>query len=128
MYALRTSIKNLTKDIKNLVSLKYLCEYENTIKETYEEHFAIETLAKTEIVKYYIDNIYVSSSCDALNPDSQLITHQPAKNQWISCNSIPHCYVSFTETHNLVKKKNRTKSPLYGELYLKTQPVQYIIT
>ena len=32
LHALRTNIKNLTKDIKNLVSLKYLCEYENTIK------------------------------------------------------------------------------------------------
>ena len=41
LHALRTSIKNLTKDIKNLVSLKYLCEYENIIKETYEELFDI---------------------------------------------------------------------------------------
>ena len=56
------NIKNLTKDIKNLVSLKYLCEYENTIKETFEEPFDTETLVKTEIVKYYIDNLYVSSS------------------------------------------------------------------
>ena len=32
LHALRTTIKNLTKDIQNLVSLKYLCEYENTIK------------------------------------------------------------------------------------------------
>ena len=62
LHALRTTIKNLTKDIKNLVSHIYLCEYENTIKETYEEFFNIETLVKTEIVKYYIDNLYVSSS------------------------------------------------------------------
>ena len=62
LHALRTTIKNLTKDIKNLVSLKYLCEYENTINETYKELFDIETLVKTEIVKYYIDNLYVSSS------------------------------------------------------------------
>ena len=62
LHALRISIKNLTKDIKNLVSLKYLCEYENTIKEAYEELFATETLIRTEIVKYYIDNLYVSSS------------------------------------------------------------------
>ena len=34
--AVRTSIKNLTKDNKNIVSLKYLCEYENTIKEIHE--------------------------------------------------------------------------------------------
>ena len=55
MHALRTSIKNLTKDIKNLFSLKYLCEYENTIKETYKELFDTKTLVKIEIVKYYID-------------------------------------------------------------------------
>ena len=35
LHALRTTIKNLTKDTKNLFSLKYLCEYENTIKKTY---------------------------------------------------------------------------------------------
>ena len=62
LHALRTTIKNLTKDIQNLVSLKYLCEYETTIKETYEEYFSTETIVKTEIVKYYIDNLYVSSS------------------------------------------------------------------
>ena len=39
-----------------------LCEYENSIKETYEEYFDSETIVKTEIVKYYIDNLYVSSS------------------------------------------------------------------
>ena len=62
LHALRTTIKNLTKDIQNLVSLKYLCEYETTIKETYEEYFSTETVVKIEIVKYYIDNLYVSSS------------------------------------------------------------------
>ena len=61
-HALRTTIKNLTKNIQNLVSIKYLCEYENTIKETYEEFFDTETLVKTKIVKYYINNLYVSSS------------------------------------------------------------------
>ena len=60
LHALRTSIKNLTKDIKNLVSLKYLCEYENTIKETYEELFDTEILVKIEIIKYYIDNLYLA--------------------------------------------------------------------
>ena len=58
--ALRNTIKNLTKDMKNHVSIKYVCDYENTIKETYEEFFDTETLVKTEIVKYYIDNLYVS--------------------------------------------------------------------
>ena len=62
LHALRTTIKNLNKDIQNLVSLKYLCEYETTIKETYEELFNLETVVKIEIVKYYIDNLYVSSS------------------------------------------------------------------
>ena len=62
LHILRTTIKNLTKYIQSLVSLKYLCEYESTIKETYEELFDTETLVKTEIVKYFIDNLYVSSS------------------------------------------------------------------
>ena len=62
LHALRTTIKNLTQDIKNLLSLKYLCEYENTIKKTYEELVDTETLVKTEIVKYYIDNLCGSSS------------------------------------------------------------------
>ena len=61
LHTLRTNIKNLTKDIQNIVSLKYLCEYENTIKETYEEFVDTETLVKIEIVKYYIDNLYVNS-------------------------------------------------------------------
>ena len=62
LHALRTTIKNLTKNIKNLVSLKYLCEYENTIKKACKEFFDTKTSVKTEIVKYYIDNLYVSSS------------------------------------------------------------------
>ena len=62
LHALRTTVKNLTKDIQKLLSLKYLCEYENTIKETYEEYFNTEIVVKTEIIKYYIDNPYVSSS------------------------------------------------------------------
>ena len=62
LHVLRTNVKNLTKDIQNLVSLKYLCEYKNTIKETYEEYFNTETIVKTEIVKFYIDNLFVSSS------------------------------------------------------------------
>ena len=62
LHALRTTIKNLTKDIQNLVFLKYLCEYGTTIKGTYEEYFNNETIVKAEIVKYYIDNFYVSSS------------------------------------------------------------------
>ena len=70
LHALRTTVKNLTKDIQNLVSLKYLCEYENTIKETYEEYFNIETIVKTKIVKYYIDNIYVSCSSSYVSSSS----------------------------------------------------------
>ena len=70
LHALRTIVKNLTKDIQNLVSLKYLCEYENTIKETYEEYFNTETIDKNEIVKYYIDNLYVSSSSSYVSSSS----------------------------------------------------------
>ena len=69
LHALRTTIKNLTKDIQNLVSLKYLCEYETTIKD-YEEYFNTETIVKTEIVKYYIDNLYVSSSSSYVSSSS----------------------------------------------------------
>ena len=57
LHALRTTIKNLIKDIQNFASHKFLCEYKNTIKETYEEFFYIKTLVKTEIIKYYIDNV-----------------------------------------------------------------------
>ena len=32
LHALKTSIKNLTKYIKNLASLKYLCEYKNILR------------------------------------------------------------------------------------------------
>ena len=70
LHALRTTIKNLTKDIQNIVSLKYLCEYETTIKETYEEYFNTETIVKTEIVKYYIDNLYISSSSSYVSSSS----------------------------------------------------------
>ena len=70
LHALKTTIKNLTKDIQNLISLKYLCEYEITIKETYEEYFNTETIVKTEIVKYYIDNLYVSSSSSYVSSSS----------------------------------------------------------
>ena len=59
LHALRTTIKIFTKNIKNLV---FFCEYENTIKETYQELFDIKNLIKTEIIKYYIDNLYVISS------------------------------------------------------------------
>ena len=37
------NVKNLTKDVKKLTSLKYLSEYEFAIKETYDELFTIET-------------------------------------------------------------------------------------
>ena len=37
------NVKDLTKDIKKLTSLKYLSEYEFAIKETYDELFTIET-------------------------------------------------------------------------------------
>ena len=62
LHTLRTIVKDLTTDIKNLISLKYLNEYKITIQESFEELFATETLIKREIIKYYIDNLYASSS------------------------------------------------------------------
>ena len=62
LHNLRTTIKDLTINIKNLTSLKYLNEYEIAIQEAFDEVFAVETLIKREIIKYYIDNLYASSS------------------------------------------------------------------
>ena len=57
----QTTVKDLTTNIKSLTSLKYLNEYEIAIQEAFDELFAIETLIKREIIKYYIDNLYASS-------------------------------------------------------------------
>ena len=62
LHNLRTTVKDLTINIKNLTSLKYLNEYEIAIQEAFDEVFAVETLIKREIIKYYIDNLYASSS------------------------------------------------------------------
>ena len=62
LHNLRTIVKYLTMEIKNLTSLKYLNEYEIAIQETFDALFTTETLIKREIIKYYIDNLYVSSS------------------------------------------------------------------
>ena len=37
-------------------------EYEVAIQEAFDELFATETLIRREIIKYYIDNLYASSS------------------------------------------------------------------
>ena len=37
-------------------------EYEVAIQEDFDELFATETLIRREIIKYYIDNLYASSS------------------------------------------------------------------
>ena len=62
LHTLGTTVKDLTRDIKNLTSLKYLSEYKVAIKESFDELFATKTLIKREIIKYYIDNLYSSSS------------------------------------------------------------------
>ena len=62
LHNLRTIVKDLTTDIKNLTSLKYLNEYEVTIQKAFDKLFATETLIKREIINYYIDNLYASSS------------------------------------------------------------------
>ena len=46
LHTLRTAIKDLTRDIKNLTSLKYLSECEVAIKESFDELFATKTLIK----------------------------------------------------------------------------------
>ena len=62
LHTLRITVKDLTIDIKNLTSLKYLNEGEIAIQESFDKLFATETLIKREIIKYYIDNLYASSS------------------------------------------------------------------
>ncbi|KAJ9703181.1 hypothetical protein PVL29_004810 [Vitis rotundifolia] len=62
LHAIRTIVKTLTTDIKNLTSLKYLNEYEVAIQEAFDKLFATETIIKREIIRYYIDNLYASSS------------------------------------------------------------------
>ena len=62
LHNLRTTVKDLTTDIKNLTSLKYLNKYEIAIQEAFDKLFASKTLIKREIIKYYIDNLYTSSS------------------------------------------------------------------
>ena len=62
LHNLKTTVKDLTTDIKNLTSLKYLNEYEVAIQEVFDKLFATLTLIKREIIKYYIDNLYASSS------------------------------------------------------------------
>ena len=62
LHTLGTTVKDLTRDIKNLTSLKYLSEYKVAIKESFDELFATKTLIKRQIIKYYIDNLYSSSS------------------------------------------------------------------
>ena len=46
LHTLKTTIKDLTRDIKNLTSLKYLSEYDVAIKESFDELFATKTLVK----------------------------------------------------------------------------------
>ena len=58
----QTIVKDLTTDIKSLTSLKYLNEYEIVIQKAFDELFAIETLIKREIIKYYIDNCFCRKS------------------------------------------------------------------
>ena len=62
LHNLRIIVKDLTTGIKNLTSLKYLNEYEVAIQEAFDELFATKTLIRREIIKYYIDNLYASSS------------------------------------------------------------------
>ena len=58
-----TYILQQTYSIRNIVlSYKYLNEYEIAIQESFDELFATKTLIKREIIKYYIDNLYTSSS------------------------------------------------------------------
>ena len=63
MYNHGTYILQQTYSIRNIVlSYKYLNEYEIAIQESFDELFATKTLIKREIIKYYIHNLYTSSS------------------------------------------------------------------
>ena len=46
LHNLRTTVKDLTTNIKNLTSLKYLNEYEVAIQEAFDELFATETIIR----------------------------------------------------------------------------------
>lgn len=62
LHILRQSVKDLTRDIRKLTSLKYLSKYESAIKKNYDELFITKTLIKEENVKFYIDNLYALST------------------------------------------------------------------
>ena len=53
LHNLRTTVKDLTTDIKNLTSLKYLNEYEVAIQEAFDELFAIDPRGKTIVLQEY---------------------------------------------------------------------------
>ena len=45
----------------------------------------------------------ININCDASKPGDPLTNYQPTKDLWMSSDSIPHCCVPFTRTHNLIK-------------------------
>ena len=59
LHNLRTTVKDLTTDIKNLTSLKYLNEYEVAIQEAFDELFAIDPRGKTIVLQEYKKQIYM---------------------------------------------------------------------
>ena len=54
LHNFRTTVKDLTTNIKNLTFLKYLNKYEVAIQEAFDKLFATKTLIKREIIKYYL--------------------------------------------------------------------------
>ena len=59
LHNLRTTVKDLTTDIKNLTSLKYLNKYEVAIQEAFDELFAIDPRGKTIVLQEYKKQIYM---------------------------------------------------------------------
>ena len=101
-----------------LVRVKYdiSANCPNTCRNNYGEALKLHL---EYISSLNINEIYPQvTACDAPKPGGPLTNCQPSKNSSISGNLIPHCYVPFTRIHNL--NKNHIESPLYGEIYPKS--------
>ena len=68
--AARIHVKQVTKDITTINSLKHMSEYEIAITVAYNNLFEIETLVRKEILQFYIDTLYASPSLHGASSSS----------------------------------------------------------